>query len=215
MICSGPVERLVARVVVVGVAVAVAVAVAAVGLAGCGGGGDSDDEGPTATVPTTPPDPYAVPAVIDEAYVNRVLAALDQLSGDVLRTFLMTKTLPPDAIDRLEAAYVPDLARRQSDALQANLYALLAEHPTIPGNRHTEVSRLITARRSCIFAEVKRDYSEVVAAPDPRLEKQWVSLIPLDPSMDPHNYNRTSWVYSYDGYPEDSAPPEDPCANVF
>ena len=60
----------------------VAVAVVVAGLAGCGVGGSSGADGPTATRPTVPPDPYAVPAVIDEAYVNRVLAALDQANGE-------------------------------------------------------------------------------------------------------------------------------------
>ena len=43
---------------------------------------------PTAQVRPAPPttaDPYAVPAVIDIAYVNRVLAALDQVDGDATR----------------------------------------------------------------------------------------------------------------------------------
>ena len=54
---------------------------------GACGGGDDDALGPTATLPqaTTTTDPYAVPAVIDEAYVNRVLAGLDQAVGEVTR----------------------------------------------------------------------------------------------------------------------------------
>jgi hypothetical protein len=45
-----------------------------------------DERGPTATVPsapitTQPADPYAVPDVIDAAYVNRVLAGLDAVMG--------------------------------------------------------------------------------------------------------------------------------------
>ena len=100
MICIGPMGRLVARVVVVGVAAAVV----AVGVAGCGGDGSGATDGPTASVPTTPPDPYAVPAVIDEAYVNRVLAALDQANGDVDGLVVScTNALPPEAIDRLKA----------------------------------------------------------------------------------------------------------------
>ena len=77
MICIAAVGRVVARVGVV----CAAVAVVAAGLVGCGGGKDRVAGVPTATVPTVPPDPYSVPAVIDEAYVNRVLAALDQVSA--------------------------------------------------------------------------------------------------------------------------------------
>ena len=75
---------------------------------GCGAGKDPVADVPTATVPTVPPDPYAVPAVIDEAYVNRVLAALDQAVGDVVRMVIRTKVLSPEAIERLQAIYVGD-----------------------------------------------------------------------------------------------------------
>ena len=53
----------------------------------CGGGGNDEPLGPTATVPqgTTTTNPYAVPPVIDEPYVNRVLAGLDQGVGDIVR----------------------------------------------------------------------------------------------------------------------------------
>ncbi|MEA2843187.1 MAG: hypothetical protein QOJ69_858, partial [Actinomycetota bacterium] len=114
--------RLVARVVGVGVALAVAVA----GLVGCGGGGSSGADGPTATVPTVPPDPFAVPPVIDEAYVNRVLAALDQAVGDVVRIVVSTKTLTPEAIDRLQALYVGDALQLQFQIFQADLFNDLA-----------------------------------------------------------------------------------------
>ncbi|MFN2504089.1 MAG: hypothetical protein ABR540_07650, partial [Acidimicrobiales bacterium] len=64
------------------------VAVAVLSLVAC-----SDDptvDPPSATVGTEAPsttsaDPYAVPAVIDEAYVNRVLAGLDAAVGEVVR----------------------------------------------------------------------------------------------------------------------------------
>jgi len=44
--------------------------------------------GPTTT--TAPADPYAVPEVIDAAYVNRVLAALYAIDGDTTREVLAT-----------------------------------------------------------------------------------------------------------------------------
>ena len=116
MICIGPMGRLVARVVVWGVAAAVV----AVGVAGCGGDDSGAADGPTASVPTVPPDPYAVPAVIDEAYVNRVLAALDQAVGDVVRMVVSTKSYPPDAIERLQALYVGDCLQLSSTCFKAH-----------------------------------------------------------------------------------------------
>ena len=68
----------------------------------------SDKAGPTATVatepaPTTTTDPYAVPATIDVAYVNKVLAGLDAAVGDVTLLVVRTRTLTQEAYDRLKA----------------------------------------------------------------------------------------------------------------
>jgi hypothetical protein len=184
-------------------------------LAGCGGAGSSGGDGPTATVPTVPPDPFAVPPVIDEAYVNRVLAALDQADGDVLRMVVSTKTIPPEVIERLKALYVgEELLQLQVDVLQSDLFNRLDGYKPVPGNKRTNVTRLITARPSCIFAEVSRDFSEVAVSPDPRLAKQWIGLVPMDSTLDRRAYNRTTWIYIYEGFPNDGSEPEDPCAKV-
>jgi hypothetical protein len=205
-----PMGRLAARVVVLWVAVAVVGAA----FTACGGGGDGRADGPTATVPTTPPDPYAVPAVIDEAYVNRVLAALDQAVGDVVRIVVSTKTLSPEAIERLQALYVGDALQLEFQIFQADLFNDLAGYEPSPGNVRTRVTKLITVRPACIFAQVSRDFSEVSIAPDPRLTTQWVELIPLTPSADPSDHNVTPWMFAYDGFQRDFSQPEDPCAKV-
>jgi hypothetical protein len=209
MICSGPVERLLARVVVVGVAVAVA----AVGLAGCGGGKGPGDEGPTATVPTTPPDPYAVPAVIDEAYVNRVLAALDQAVGDVVRMVVSTKTLSPEAIERLQAVYVGDALVLKLQGFQRDILDGLAGYKSNPGNKSSVVADLITGRSDCVFVQVYRDFSAVATNPDPRLARQWVSLTPVGSRANVGVHNPTPWVVTYDGFQKDLSAPPNPCVS--
>ena len=87
------------RLAVVGVVVAAL-------LTSCAG--KEEPLGPAATVPrgTTTTNPYAIPPVIDEAYVNRVLAGLDQAVGDVTRLIVATRTVPPEAIDRLKVIYL-------------------------------------------------------------------------------------------------------------
>lgn len=65
---------------------------------------------PSATVPTAPAtttttDPYAVPAVIDAAYVNRVLAGLDAAFGDIVRELASARRLPDNTPDRLKGVY--------------------------------------------------------------------------------------------------------------
>ena len=203
------------RVVTQAVVLGVALATAAVGLAGCGGGGgDGAADGPTATVPTTPPDPYAVPAVIDEAYVNRVLAALDAATGDVVRIVVSTRTLTPEAIERLQALYVGDALNSRFNVFQNDIFNGLSGYKTTPGNKRTTVAELITATRSCVFAKVSRDFSAVTDAPDARLSIQWIALIPRTSPQDPESYNPTAWVFSYDGFPLDGSEPSNPCVGT-
>ena len=211
MICNAAVcGRLRAQVVGVGVALVVLV------LVGCGGRGVRYPDGPTATVPreTTTTDPYAVPDVIDEAYVNRVLAGLDHLSGDAVRLAFSTNSVPPEVLTMFDALYVGEFRQIHITALQEDLFRRelgLPGYKVVPGDAHTDVRTLITARPSCIFAEISRDLSNVSDAHDPRLDRQWVALIPLDPVLDPSHYNRTSWIYIYNGFEESLSQPEDPC----
>ena len=71
-------------------------------------GGNDKPLGPAATVPqaTTTTNPYAVPPVIDEAYVNHVLAGLDQAVGDITRLIVNDGRVSDEAADRLEALYI-------------------------------------------------------------------------------------------------------------
>ncbi len=200
MICIGAV---IARSLILMAALALA--------AGCNGKADGGPETtlpPPSTASTTPPDPYAVPAVIDEAYVNRVLAGLDAANGDVLRLVVRERTIPQEVLDRIDALYVGEFVQIQRDLLAADLQAGFSNVRPSSGNRETRVSELITASPNCIFARVNRDYSPVVVRTNPRLNMQWVMLRPLDPARDPHNYNPTPWIYVYDGFqPDGTAPP--------
>ena len=169
-----------------------------------------------ATVPaaTTTTNPYAVPAVIDVAYVNRVLAGLDAVIGDVVRMVYSAKSIPPEALDRMRAVFLDsDRLQREIDGFQRDIRNGFAGYRPSPGNRVTAASRLISARSMCIFAEVSRDYSAVGTNTLPNVGSQWVALTPLEPSRDPHAYNPTRWAFVYDGFPSDRSQPSNPCAN--
>ena len=187
-------------------------AVALLVLAACGG--DKEPLGPTATVPqpTTTTDPYAVPAVIDEAYVNRVLAGLDQAVGDIVRLVVSTRDIPPEAIDRLKAMYVGDVLQLKVDGFQRDMFADFSGYRDIPGNQKTEVTRLIGVASTCIFAQVNIDFSAVSVNPNPKFSTQWVALIPVEPTQDPNDYNPTPWAFIYEGFRQDLSEPPDPCA---
>jgi hypothetical protein len=163
---------------------------------------------------TTTTNPYAVPAVIDIAYVNRVLAGLDAAVGDVLRVVMSTKTIPPEAYDRLKAIYAePTIMQIKIDGYQRDIREQFRSYRPAPGNRASTVSRLLSTRSNCIFVEVRRDYSAVGLNPIPELDRQWVGLTRLDASRDPNGYNRTAWALIYDGFPPDRSQPPDPCAS--
>ena len=193
----------------------VGVLVAALSISACGG--KHEPLGPTATVPqgTTTTNPYAVPAVIDEAYVNRVLEGLDQAYGEITRMIVETRTLLPEVVQRLNALYVGDSVQLQIDVFQAELLDGLRVYKPSPGNQVSTITSLISVAPGCIFAEIHRDLSAVVVRTDPRLETQWVALIPsADPPAATSGFNPTPWALKYDGFGQGFAQPEDPCVAV-
>ncbi len=172
---------------------------------------------PSATVATEPPrttttNPYTMPAVIDVAYVSRVLAGLDAAVGDVVRIILRTRTIPREAYDRLRSLYGTDRKLQFAiDAFQEDMGRNFFGYKVDPGNRVTTVTQLLSVREACVFARISRDYSTV--SPDPlTADIQWVALRPLDASRDPNKYNVTSWAYIYEGFPPSRTQPPDPCS---
>ncbi len=184
----------------------------AVLLVACGG--DEEPLGPTATVPqpTTTTNPYAVPAIIDEAYVNRVLAGLDQAVGDVVRLVVNSRTIPPEAIERLQALYVGEALQLEVDNFQDDMFNNFLGYRDTPGNKTTSATQLIDVRTSCIFAQVHKNFAAVSFTPDPKFSTQWVALIP-ESADDPRGYNPTGWVFRYDGFQKDLSAPPNPCAD--
>ena len=193
-------------------------AVLLVALGACSGG--SDDAAPSATVGTEPAtttttDPYAIPAVIDEAYVNRVLAGLEMALSDVDRLIVQNRSIPQEAIDRLRALYADaQLLQLRLDVMQDELRTGLSGYQANPGVGKTTVVSLITATKECLYAQVDRDYSDVAVNPDPRYRTQWIALEPLTRSNDARGYNPTGWAFTYEGFERDlSAPRINPCSD--
>ncbi len=170
---------------------------------------DDEPAAPTATLGTAPPvtpttDPYAVPAVIDAAYVNRVLAGLDAAVGDVVRMVVRERGIPYEAAVRLQTIYIDkDAWQLTIDLLQEDSFEDFSSYKPNPGNLRTSVSKLIVATKECVFAEVSRDYSEVGIHPDPTVSREWVALKPVTPELDPNGYNPTKWGFIYDGFTRD------------
>ena len=172
---------------------------------------------PTATVPESPEpasptsaDPFAVPPVIDAAYVNRVLAALENVVGDAARVVLNARALTEDAVDRLRAVYFePEFSEQLAllrDAVGRGLTGLRQD----PGNRIATVSRIISASPSCIFIAADIDDSPLSARPVSKRSEYYV-LKQRDPARDPRRYNQTPWAIPYEGFNPDGSEPVNPC----
>jgi hypothetical protein len=195
---------------------AVMVALALLAPACADKGADRGSAGANPTLATDPPtttttNPYAVPAVIDAAYANRVLAGLDAILGDVARTVLSTRTIPPDAYARLRAIYGTDsLLQLTIDGIQADIRRGFAGYKPQPGNRLSTVEQLISSAQKCIFVRVERSYHAVSTTPA-TTGPQWVALRSADPLRDPDRHNPTSWTMVYDGFPQDRSTPANPC----
>jgi hypothetical protein len=177
----------------------------------------SEPLGPTATLaqPTTTTDPYAIPPVIDEAYVNRVLAGLDAIVGDAVRHVMRTRLLDEEVFYLLRAVSSnDDTFRLKMDGLQEDLFAGMSGYRAEPGNKTTIVVRLLSASSTCLFAEVQKDFSAVNATGESHLSTEWVALVPIDLARDTAKHNATRWMFAYDGFRADMSAPPNPCAEL-
>jgi hypothetical protein len=174
---------------------------------------------PSATVATAPAttattNPYAVPAVIDVAYVNRVLAWFDQAEGDLVRHVIAVRTLTPEDVAVLRSINASDgLFQVSLDAYQYTLRTGLGGFLPNPGNVRTVVVELLSAKSSCVYVKVDRDLSAVAKNPNPSMRTEWVALRHLD--TPPGSSNPTGWGYVLNGGgggASPRAPDRDPCA---
>ncbi len=167
----------------------------------------------TAVANTTTTNPYAVPPVIDIAYVNRVLAGLDAAVGDVVRFVVKTKPAPHEITLQLKPLYTDHMASLQLEGFHQDSIEDFEGYRATPGNKISKVVELVSATSTCIFAHLSRDYGPVVDVPNPDLSDQWVALVPKELARDPNSYNVTGWMYAYDGFEIDHLRPKNPCGD--
>jgi hypothetical protein len=167
--------------------------------------------GGTAKVPKAPPmtsDPWAVPATITVPYVNRVLAELNHIDGNAVRSARAANAITPE-FTQLETAIsgnAHELALNQKLWTQtiADDWKDISTHP---GDRRSTVMALLRANTSCIVASVKEDFSP--EGPSIQTYPSWfVALVPSPVSND----NQTHWALVYNGYPPTGGSPSpSPC----
>lgn len=169
-------------------------------------GACSHSQNQTAPAPTVPAAPGE-----EAATVNRILAGLDGVMGDLQRILMRDRKITPEVTDRLKSIYTGPELLNQIDAFRADVAQGLTGYKNPPGNRVTTVTRLITLSSICVFAEVARDYAPVAAGPAPRPSSLYVVLVAKNGADDPKQLNPTPWAMLYDGVQDDRSQPEDIC----
>ncbi|MEW6152820.1 MAG: hypothetical protein AB1673_02365 [Actinomycetota bacterium] len=163
---------------------------------------------PTAAPTTTTTNPYAVPDQIDAAYVNRVLAGLDAIEGDIFREVRATKNLTPEIVHRVGALYTNlTAAGVLVNVYQVGMALDFSGYVDNPGNAVTTVTEMLTTRSTCVYVRGLRDQKARAQTPSAAHEV-WIALRPkpLD------TLNPIGWGYQYNGSTvERQAPPTNPC----
>lgn len=151
------------------------------------------DTVPASTTTTPPADPFAVPATIDAAYVDRVLVELNRVYGDVVRTVRARGRYERGDAAVLLTIFNPPLYERQAEIFGdiPTQDAGLFKDPV--GNRVMKVQQLITAGPDCILAKVGFDFSAVLKDPPPA-NPSYITLKPKRPGSDPKGVNPTPWA---------------------
>lgn len=179
-------------------------------LGACSGGRDHDETLPPPASTSTAPD-YSVPAVIDIAYVEKVMEALDHVYGDAIRILAKERQITKEFLEHLAAIYGDRFFRLAQDAWVREVAGGLETLAQSPRDPETTVRELIRADAACAVASVQRDFGPTrVLSPKPTPQR-FIGLIPLDPTRDPRKLNPTPWMLAYDGFTDEGQPPPDPC----
>ncbi|MGH9155509.1 MAG: hypothetical protein ACRD1K_06695 [Acidimicrobiales bacterium] len=144
---------------------------------------------------TATTDPFAVPAVIDAVYVNRVLAELYRIEGDVVRAVLGSRALDIQQTAGLRAVYNDPQYQTELESLPELATADTSRFKAPPGNRQARVSLLVAAGPRCVVAATHSDFSDVVRVPptQPPDEVDLITLRPTQEGADPARLNPTGW----------------------
>ena len=182
-------------------------------LVGCSGGDDGTDLGPAASAPTASPaastiatdpapttatvgaDPFAIPDVIDAAYVNRVLAALYAVDGDLLRLIVAERMIGAEVITKIGDIFGEPQLSRELRLLPDLLEGDPGRFRNPPGDRRVLVASMITVRRDCILALVESDFSAVVHSPEVKdpATVGLMALVPTPARIRAREVNPTPW----------------------
>jgi hypothetical protein len=161
--------------------------------AGCLSGGGSAK--PTTTVPstTTTTDPYAIPATIDVAYVQRVMDAIDVLLGKAAQALVRERSVDGEWAKYARAALDDRGLAAARKGAELELGLNLRDYRPSPGQPHTTVRSVVIARTQCVAARALIDGSEVVTLAS-AISESHIEFSAKDPGRDPGGLNPSPWL---------------------
>lgn len=203
-------------------------AAVAVAMAVAGACSDGRESQPGATVPpggdgaatsapatTLPAQSYEVPEVIDEAYVQKVVSAYDQVLGDAIRILVRDQGVSEDFLEHLLAIYTePEFDVHQRAWRETIAQGDLAKRPEKSGDPVTTVLTLIDATPTCVIARADRDLrATTTVEPEESPQDDYIVLVRKREGRDPAQVNPTPWVMSFDGFKNDNSVPRASCGD--
>jgi hypothetical protein len=142
---------------------------------------------PSTTATTTLADPFAVPAVIDLAYVQRVLEAIYHLDGELTR-HIYAKKLPDAEFEaRLRAIFAGEELAGSKRILQENAAEGFARFANPPGDPVVRATEIIQATPTCMVVRAELDFRPQYKNPgskDPPavIELRRFEVLPFNPT---------------------------------
>jgi hypothetical protein len=174
------------------------------------------DEGPAGAVPTAPvattaptEEPTEEPLSLTVEEANEILAELSRIQGDIFRLMIATGEVPPEAYERLEAAFTGPALESGRTALQQFLENDPEAEHLLGGDPIRMVLSIHDAGPSCVAVQIEQDLSGAIDGSPLR-----VGITALVPGPS-DEFNDSGWRIGREYLGDSEADLEgDPCDDV-
>jgi len=152
---------------------------------------------PAPTTVTTSVSSFEVPAVIDLAYVQRVLKTLYRLDGDASRRAYAMKAVDLEVVKRLEAIFGGQTLAEAKRVLAENALERFVLFADPPGDAIVRAVDIIQATPSCMVVRADLEYGPLFKEPRPLQPQAIIQLRRADVLP----FNPTGWGVVFAGTP--------------
>jgi len=157
---------------------------------------------PAPTTVATSASSFAVPAVIDLAYVQRVLKTIYRLDGDASRRAYAMKAVDLEVVERLEAIFGGPRLTEAKRVLAENAVERFILFADPPGDAIVRAVEIIQATPTCMVIRADLEYGPLFKEPRPPQPQAIIQLRRADVLP----FNPTGWGVVVAG---DPAPGQD------